>query len=73
MAMARADAGRRIDQLYEQIAELRDQIETSPAVTLQDAAVKLRRLGCLRRAGPAGAASGRDGTVPSGCVTFLAG
>ena len=30
-AIARAEAGRQIDELYEQIAELRDQIEASPA------------------------------------------
>ncbi len=43
-ALARADAGQQIDELLEEIAELQQSIENSPAVTLQDAAVKLRRL-----------------------------
>ena len=43
-ALARADAGRQIDELLEEIAELQQSIDSSPAVTLQDAAVKLRRL-----------------------------
>ncbi len=43
-ALARAEAGRRIDDLLEKIAELQQSIDNSPAVTLQDAAVKLRRL-----------------------------
>ena len=43
-ALARADAGRQIDELLEEIAELQQSIDNSPAVTLQDAAVKLRRL-----------------------------
>ncbi len=43
-ALARADAGRQIDDLLEDIAERQQLIENSPAVTLQDAAVKLRRL-----------------------------
>ncbi len=43
-AMARADAGRQIDELLDEIAELQQEITLSPAVTLQDAAVKLRRL-----------------------------
>jgi hypothetical protein len=44
-AMARAEAGQRIDDLLEEIAELQRLIDTSPAETLEDAAVKLRRLG----------------------------
>ncbi len=43
-ALARADAGRQIDELLDEIAELQREIMLSPAVTLQDAAVKLRRL-----------------------------
>ncbi len=43
-ALGRAGAGQRIDELLDEIAELQQSIEDSPAVTLQDAAVKLRRL-----------------------------
>ncbi len=43
-AMARAQAGQRIDDLLDAIAELQRMIDTSPAETLEDAAVKLRRL-----------------------------
>ncbi len=43
-ALGRAGAGQRIDELLDEIAELQQSIENSPAVTLQDAAVKLRRL-----------------------------
>ena len=43
-ALARAEAGRRVDKLYEQMVELQEQIDASPTETLQDAAVKLRRL-----------------------------
>ncbi len=61
--MARAEAGQqideRIDELLDAIAELQRMIDTSPAVTLEDAEVKLRRLGAYNRAGPAGAAAGR--------------
>ncbi len=42
-ALARAGAGQRIDELLDEIAELQWQIEDSPAETLEDAAVKLRR------------------------------
>ena len=53
-ALARAGAGQRIDDLLEEIAELQQSIEESPAVTLQDAAVKLRRLSaCVDRGRPA--------------------
>ncbi len=44
-AMARAEAGERIDDLLDEIAELQRMIDTSPAETLEDTAVKLRRLG----------------------------
>ncbi len=40
-AMARANAGQRIDDLLDEIAELQRRIDTSPAETLEDAAVKL--------------------------------
>jgi non-ribosomal peptide synthetase component F len=43
-AMARAEAGQRVDVLFEQMVELQEQIDASPTETLQDAAVKLRRL-----------------------------
>ena len=43
-AMARAEAGQRIDDLLDEIAELQRLIDTSPAETLEDAAVKPRRL-----------------------------
>ncbi len=43
-ADAQAGAGQRIDELLAEIAELQQEITLSPAVTLQDAAVKLRRL-----------------------------
>ncbi len=43
-ALARAGAGQRIDELLDEIAKLQQEITLSPAVTLQDAAVKLRRL-----------------------------
>ncbi len=52
--MARAEAGQRIDELLDEIAELQQSIDNSPAVTLQDAAVKLRRLSvCVGRGRPA--------------------
>ncbi len=40
----RAEAGWRIDDLLEEIAELQRLIDTAPPETLEDAAVKLRRL-----------------------------
>ena len=43
-ALARAEAGERIDELLDEIAELQRMIDTTPAETLEDAAVKLRRL-----------------------------
>ncbi len=53
-ALARAKAGRQIDELLDEIAELQQEITLRPAVTLQDAAVKLRRLGaCVDSGRPA--------------------
>ncbi len=43
-ALGWAGAGQRIDELLDEIAGLQQEIMLSPAVTLQDAAVKLRRL-----------------------------
>ena len=43
-ALERAAAGQTIDELLDEIAELQQRIDTSPATTLEDAAVKLRRL-----------------------------
>ena len=53
-ALGRAGAGQRIDELLDEIAELQQSIEDSPAETLQDAAVKLRRLSvCVDSGRPA--------------------
>ncbi len=53
-ALARAGAGQRIDELLDEIAELQQSIDNSPAETLQDAVVKLRRLGaCVGSGRPA--------------------
>jgi hypothetical protein len=53
-ALARAEAGERIDELLDEIAELQRMIDTRPAETLEDAAVKLRRLGAyVERGQPA--------------------
>ncbi len=63
-AMARAEAGQRIDDLLDGIAELQRMIDTSPAETLQDAAVKLRRLGAyVDRGQPARLLAGALGAV----------
>ncbi len=43
-ALARAGAGQRIDELLDEIAVLQQEVERSPAETLEDAAVQLRRL-----------------------------
>ena len=43
-ALGRAGAGQRIDELLDEIAGLQQEIMLSPAETLKDAAVKLRRL-----------------------------
>ncbi len=61
---ARAGAGQRIDELLDEIAELQQEIMLSPAETLADAAVKLRRLsvylgGPGARAATGGSAGGR--------------
>ena len=63
-AMARAEAGQRIDDLLDKIAELQRLIDTSPAETLEDAAVKLRRLGAyVERGQPARLLAGALGAV----------
>ena len=49
---ARAQAGQRIDELLDEIAELQRLIDSAPAETLEDAAVKLRRLGAYVERGP---------------------
>ena len=46
-AVARAEIGRKVEDALERIGELQCAIVTSPADTLADAAVKLRRLGAL--------------------------
>ena len=62
--MARAEAGQRIDELLDAIAELQRMIDTSPAETLEDAAVKLRRLGAyVERGQPARLLAGALGAV----------
>ncbi len=68
-AMARAEAGQRIDDRLDEIAELQRMIDTSPAVTLEDAAVKLRRLGAyVDRGQPAQLLAGALGAVERGSV-----
>ncbi len=63
-AMARAKAGQRIDDLLDEIAELQRMIDASPAETLEDAAVKLRRLGAyVDRGQPARLLAGALGAV----------
>ena len=63
-AMERAKAGERIDELLDAIAELQRMIDTSPAETLQDAAVKLRRLDAyVERGQPARLLAGALGAV----------
>lgn len=42
--MARSEAGQAVDDLLMEIGELQQAIDAAPTVTLQDAAVKLRRL-----------------------------
>ncbi len=53
-ALARAEAGERIDELLDAIAELQRMIDMRPAETLEDAAVKLRRLGAYVDGGQIG-------------------
>jgi hypothetical protein len=68
-AMARAEAGERIDDLLDEIAELQRMIDTTPAVTLEDAAVKLRRLGAYIEQGqPARLLAGALGAVERAAV-----
>ncbi len=68
-AMARAEAGQRIDDLLDVIAELQRMIDTSPAETLEDAAVKLRRLGAyVERGQPARLLAGALGAVERAAV-----
>lgn len=43
-AVARTLAGQAVDDLLIEIGELQQAIDTAPAVSLEDAAVKLRRL-----------------------------
>ncbi len=73
-AMERAKAGQRIDDLLDEIAELQRLIDTSPAETLEDAAVKLRRLSAYLGQGTGGEAFGRGsgggGEGGSGCSAF---
>ena len=60
----RAQAGERIDDLLDAIAELQRMIDTGPAETLEDAAVKLRRLGAYIEQGqPARLLAGALGAV----------
>ncbi len=63
-APARANAGEQIDELLDEIAELQRLIDTGPAETLEDAAVKLRRLGAYIEQGqPAQLLAGALGAV----------
>ena len=68
-ALERANAGQRIDDLPYEIAELQRMIDTSPAETLEDAAVKLRRLGAYVEQGqPARLLAGALGAVERAAV-----
>ncbi len=68
-AMARAEAGQRIDELLDEIAELQRRIDVSPAETLEDAAVKLGRLGAYIEQGlPARLLAGALGAVERAAV-----
>ena len=63
-ALARAEAGQRIDDLLDEIVEIQRMIDVSPAETLEDAAVKLRRLGAyVERGQPARLLAGALGAV----------
>jgi DNA-binding ferritin-like protein len=67
--MARAEAGQKIDDLLDEIAELQHMIDTSPAETLEDAAVKLRRLGAyVERGQPARLLAGALSAVERAAV-----
>ncbi len=68
-ALNRAEAGERIDDLLDEIAELQRKIDASPAETLEDAAVKLRRLGAYIEQGqPARLLAGALGAVERAAV-----
>ncbi len=58
-ALARAGDGQRIDELLDEIRDLEREITLSPAMTLQDAAVKLRRLSVYLGGAGARDAAGR--------------
>ncbi len=63
-AMARAEAGQWIDRLLNDIAELQRRIDDSPAESLEDAAVRLRRLSAYVEQGqPARLLAGALGAV----------
>jgi exonuclease VII large subunit len=63
-ALTRAKAGQRIDALLDKIAELQRMIDTTLAETLQDTAVKLRRLSAYVEQGqPARLLAGAVGAV----------
>ncbi len=71
-ALARAGAGQRIDELLDEIAELQQEIMLSPAETLKDAAVKLRRLSVYTWRPGAREAAGRGaGGRGEGCGTVV--
>ena len=75
-AMAWAEAGRKIDEILDEIAELQRRIDTAPAETLEDAAVKLRRLGAyVERGQPARLLAGiwRKTTQKTSSTRSLAG
>ena len=72
-ALARADAGQRIDELLGEVRGIQRQIALSPATSLQDAAVKLRLIAalaapcpCLSRPG-ARRAGGTGTSHPGAC------
>ncbi len=68
--LTRAEAGQRIDELLDAIAELQRMIDTSPAETLEDAAVKLRRLGAYVDGGqPARLLAGALGAVERAAIS----
>ncbi len=68
-AMGRAEAGERIDRLLDEIAEIQRMIDTTPAETLEDAAVKLRRLGAyVERGQPARLLAGALSAVERAAV-----
>jgi hypothetical protein len=67
-ALPRAEAGQRIDELLDEIAELQRMIDMRPAETLEDAAVKLRRLSAYVDGGqPARLLAGALGVLERAC------